>query len=111
MHDAGKYTHGRRGDSIKAAKSLQRPLAQAPETLQLSDSVINIPSQTLPSGTHADIGVVDSVLSLEGSPAGERGWGRRVEGKHVPNTNAELFLKKGLGILSSQHKSYLDLSH
>ncbi|DBA92593.1 hypothetical protein WJX77_006764 [Trebouxia sp. C0004] len=106
-----KYTHGRRGDSIKAAKSLQRPLAQAPETLQLSDSVINIPSQTSPSGTHADIGVVDSVLSLEGSPAGARGWGRRVEGKHMPNTNAELFLKKGLGILSSQHKSYLDLSH
>ena len=109
MHDAGKNTHGRRGDSIKAAKSLQRPLAQAPETLQLSDSVIS--SQTSPSGTHADIAVVDSVLSLEGSPAGERGWGRRVEGKHVPNTNAELFLKKGLGILSSQHKSYLDLSH
>ncbi len=111
MHDAGKNTHGRRGDSIKAAKSLQRPLAQAPDTLQLSDSVINIPSQTLPSGMHADIGVVDSVLSLEGSPAAERGWGRRVEGKHMPNTNAELFLKKGLGILSSQHKSYLDLSH
>ncbi|KAA6417714.1 MAG: hypothetical protein FRX49_12300 [Trebouxia sp. A1-2] len=106
-----KNTHGRRGDSIKAAKSLQRPLAQAPETLQLSDNVTNIPSQTSPSGAHADIGVVDSVLSLEGSLAGERGWGRRVEGKHMPNTNAEQFLKKGLGILSSQHKSYLDLSH
>ncbi len=111
MHDAGKYTHGRRVDSIKAAKSLQHPLAQAPETLQLSDSVISISSQTSPSGTHATIGVVDSVLSLEGSPAGEQGWGRRVDRKHMPNTNAELFLKKGLGILSSQHKSYLDLSH
>ena len=53
---------------------------------------------------------MDSVLSLEGSPITEREWGRRVEGKHVPNTSAELFLKKGLGTLSFQHKSYVDLA-
>ncbi len=103
--------HGNRRDSIKAAKSLQHPATQAPEVVQLSDSVINIPSQAPSSATHAGIDVVDSVLSLEGSSAAERVWGRRVSGKHMANTGAELFLKKGLGILSSQHKSYLDLSH
>ena len=112
MACAGKssWQHSKQGDSIKAAKTLQHPHMQSQPAAQASNSLGQIPSQSALSAWRGDIGIMDSVLSLEGSPAAEREWGQRIKGKHVPHTNAELYLKKGLGVSSSQHKSHLNLS-
>lgn len=84
---AGKsgWRLGKQGGGIKAAKALQHPHTQSQDDLQASDSLTQMPVQSSPSTWRAEIGVMDSVLSLEGSPAATREWGQRVEGKH-PST-------------------------
>ena len=78
----GRWRLGKQGGSIKAAKALQHPHTQSQGALEASDSLVQIPSQSSPPKWRGEIDVMDSVLSLEGSPAATREWGRQVEGKH-----------------------------
>ena len=82
-----------------------------PEALHASDTMSTLPSQASSTGRHAEIDVVDSVLSLEGLSGAERAWGGRIAGKNMPVSSTETYLKKGSGILSSQHRTYMDLDH
>ena len=79
LYHAGKHTHGKRDDSIRAAKSLQHPAAQPFEGF--TDGAINVRAHKLSSPRQPEIHVVDSVLSLEGCRGVERGF--RVHAKHV----------------------------
>ncbi|KAL3148627.1 hypothetical protein ABBQ38_014050 [Trebouxia sp. C0009 RCD-2024] len=87
----GGWRLGKQGDDIKAAKALQHPHIESQGVPQTSDGLIHIPSQVTSPIWRGEIGVVDSVLSLEGSPAAARGWGQRAAEKNALKTYASRF--------------------
>ena len=92
MH-AGKggWRLGKHADGIKAAKALQHPHTESHDVPQTSDGLIHVPSQVTSPIWRGEIGVVDSVLSFEGSPAAARGWSQRAAEKNVLKSNASRF--------------------